>query len=253
MGEKENKKLFALIGRNISYSFSRGYFEKKFSSLGLNEHDYVNFDLESLGELTDKISQNKEILKGMNVTIPYKLEIFNFLDEIDKEAEKIGAVNTIKIENNGKLIGFNTDVFGFKKSLKPLLKSYHKYALILGTGGASKAVAHVLESLNIEFAFVSRTKQKESNCISYSDLNSELMSKYFLMINCTPLGTYPDIEKCPDIPYTYLNDKHLLYDLIYNPSETSFLKKGKEQGATIKNGLEMLEQQAEKAWEIWNK
>ncbi|CAM1374229.1 shikimate dehydrogenase family protein [Tenacibaculum xiamenense] len=253
MEGKENKELFALIGRNISYSFSRGYFADKFSDLGLDNHSYVNFDLESLKELTVKISENKEVLKGMNVTIPYKLEIFDFLDEVDKEAEKVGAVNTIKIEKDGKLIGYNTDVYGFQKSLEPLLKQHHKHALILGTGGASKAVAHVLETLNIEFAFVSRNKKDNESYLTYNELNSELMNKYFLIINCTPLGTYPDIEKAPNIPYLCLNEKHLLYDLIYNPSETTFLKEGKERGATIKNGLEMLEQQAEKAWEIWNK
>ncbi len=253
MAEKENKKLFALVGRNISYSFSRGYFADKFAELELDDHSYVNFDLQSLEELTDKISENKLVLRGMNVTIPYKLEVFDFLDEVDEEAKKVGAVNTIKIEKNGKLIGFNTDVYGFQKSLEPLLKKHHKDALILGTGGASRAVAHVLESLDIEFAFVSRNKKDDGNYLQYDELNSELMNIYTLIINCTPLGTHPDIERAPDIPYSCLNEKHLLYDLIYNPSETTFLKRGKERGATIKNGLEMLEQQAEKAWEIWNK
>ncbi|SEB75774.1 shikimate dehydrogenase [Tenacibaculum sp. MAR_2009_124] len=251
MEEKGTKKLFALIGKDISYSFSRGYFADKFSNLKLDDHNYVNFDLQSLKELTNRILENKEILKGMNVTIPYKLEIFDFLDKVDPQAKKIGAVNTIRIEKNGRLIGFNTDVFGFQKSLEPLLKKHHKHALILGTGGASKAVAYALEILKIEFSFVSRNKN--GDFLTYDELNTELLSKYFLIVNCTPLGTHPNIERAPKIPYSCINEKHLLYDLIYNPSETTFLKKGKEQGAAIKNGLEMLELQAEKAWEIWNK
>jgi len=251
MTEKENKHLYALVGRNISYSFSRGYFTEKFEKLDLEDHKYINFDIQSIHELPQKIKENKKRLKGMNVTIPYKLEVFNFLDRIDKKALKVGAVNTIKISKKGRLKGYNTDVYGFKKSLKPLLKKNHKKALILGTGGAAKAVTFVLETLEIKYKQVSRTPEGKKQ-ISYSDITEEMMNSYHLIVNCTPLGTHPNVENCPDIPYEYISDKHLLYDLIYNPEETTFLKKGKNKGAVIKNGLEMLELQAEKAWKIWN-
>ncbi|WP_299159866.1 shikimate dehydrogenase [uncultured Tenacibaculum sp.] len=252
MEGKGSKKLFALVGKNISYSFSKGYFTKKFKDLDIKNSEYINFDIQSIKELSSKIKENKNNLKGMNVTIPYKLEVFNYLDKIDKKALKVGAVNTIKISKKGKLKGFNTDVYGFKKSLKPLLAKHHKKALILGTGGASKAVAYVLEDLGIKYKFVSRNP-KEKKEIAYNTLSKELIESCLLIINCTPLGTHPNINDKPDIPYEYLTSNHLLYDLIYNPSETTFLKKGKEKGADIKNGLEMLEQQAEKAWRIWNK
>lgn len=252
MEENENKHLFALVGKNISYSFSRGYFTEKFLKLGLRKHEYVNFDIQKIEEFTKKIKEHKNDIKGMNVTIPYKLEIFDFLDKIDKKARKIGAVNTVRITKKGKFIGYNTDVYGFKKSLTPLLKKHHEKALILGTGGASKAVAYVLDKLNIEYKFVSRTP-KGKDTITYADVSEKVMMSHLLLINCTPLGTHPNIENCPSIPYEFVSEKHMLYDLIYNPSETTFLQKGKEKGATIKNGLEMLEQQAEKAWKIWNK
>ncbi len=252
MEKEKNKTLFALVGRNISYSFSRGYFTDKFKELNLDNHEYINFDIQNIKELPQKIKEYNKSLKGLNVTIPYKLEVFNYLDKIDKKALKIGAVNTIKISKKGKLKGFNTDVYGFKKSLKPLLKKHHKKALILGTGGASKAVAFALEQLGVKYKFVSR-KQGEKKQITYRQLTQEIINSHQLIINCTPLGTHPNINDCPSIPYQYLANNHLLYDLIYNPSETAFLKKGKEKGAIVKNGLEMLEQQAEKAWEIWNK
>ncbi|MCF2876272.1 MULTISPECIES: shikimate dehydrogenase family protein [unclassified Tenacibaculum] len=252
MEGKENKKLFALVGRNISYSFSKGYFTKKFEDLKLEKNEYVNFDIQTIKELPQKIKENKNNLKGMNVTIPYKLEVFNYLDKIDKKALRVGAVNTIRISKKGKLKGFNTDVYGFKKSLKPLLAKHHKKALILGTGGASKAVAYVLEELGIKYKFVSRSPEGKKE-ISYNELSKEIIEAYQVIVNCTPLGTYPNIDDCPNIPYDSITSKHLLYDLIYNPSETAFLKKGKEKGAIVKNGLEMLEQQAEKAWRIWNK
>ncbi|MCD8432168.1 shikimate dehydrogenase [Tenacibaculum finnmarkense genomovar ulcerans] len=251
MEEKEVKKMYALVGKNISYSFSKGYFTNKFKELGLETSEYVNFDIQSIEELSAKIKENKTTLKGMNVTIPYKLDVFNFLDEIDKKARKIGAVNTIKISKKGKLIGFNTDVYGFKKSLKPLLKNHHKKALILGTGGASKAVAYVLKKLGITYYFVSRNPKGKKE-VSYQSLSKEIIETHHLIINCTPLGTHPNIKDCPDIPYQFIGKKHLLFDLIYNPEITTFLSKGQEKNAAIKNGLEMLEQQAEKAWEIWN-
>lgn len=252
MEEEKNKAVFALVGRNISYSFSRGYFTDKFKDLGLENHQYINFDIDKIQHLPKKVKEYKKVLKGMNVTIPYKLEVFNFLDKIDKKAQRIGAVNTIKISKNGKLKGFNTDCYGFKHSLKPLLKEHHSKALILGTGGASKAVAFVLKELGVKYKFVSRNPNAKKE-ISYQELTKETIQKYSIIINCTPLGTHPNIENCPDIPYQYITSNHLLYDLIYNPSETTFLSQGKEKGATIKNGLEMLELQAEKAWSIWNK
>ena len=252
MKENENKQLFALVGKNIDYSFSRGYFTEKFKQMNLENNEYVNFDIQTIQELSEKIKANKKTLKGMNVTIPYKLEVFNYLDKIDKKALKVGAVNTIKISKKGKLTGYNTDVYGFKKSLDPLLKEHHKKALILGTGGAAKAVAYVLKKLGIKYKFVSR-KPEEKKEIAYESVSAELMKKYTLIVNCTPLGTHPNIENSPSIPYEAISEKHLLYDLIYNPAKTTFLLKGEERGASIKNGLEMLEQQAEKAWRIWNK
>lgn len=243
-------KLFGLLGKNISYSFSRGYFQDKFKQLGLDNFKYLNFDLKEIKDFKEVLDNNPNI-KGLNITIPYKEEIFPFLDKIDVTAKKIGAVNTIKFTKRGNLKGYNTDAFGFENSLLPLLKSNHKKALILGTGGASKAIAFVLKKNNIKFKFVSRnpTKKKE---ISYLDINRELLLETHLIINCTPLGTSPNVELCPELPYQYLSKNHLLYDLIYNPEVTTFLSKGKEKGATIKNGLEMLQLQAEESWRIWN-
>lgn len=241
------KRLFALVGRNISYSFSRAYFSKKFENEHITDAEYVNFDLQSISELTQKLQHNPN-LKGMNVTIPYKKEIIPFLASLDKTAKAIGAVNTIKVTEKG-LIGYNTDYYGFSESLKPLLKPHHNKALILGTGGASNAIAYALEQLGISFRFVSRTPDNEQ--FSYSDLSSEILDEYKIIINCTPLGTFPEVDNSPPIPYQFLTDKHLLYDLIYNPEKTTFLKKGELQKATIINGLKMLELQAEKSWQIW--
>ncbi len=240
-----------LIGKNISYSFSKGYFQEKFKNLKINDLTYRNFDIPEIEEFPFLIYHKEEDFLGFNVTIPYKLSIMKYLTAIDEDAKKIGAVNTIKITDDNELIGYNTDIYGFENSLKPLLKPQHKKALILGTGGASKAVAFVFDKLNIEYLFVSRIA-KSSTIISYQDLSEELLKSHQLIVNCSPLGTHPNIENCPDIPYELLTDKHFLYDLIYNPSETTFLKHGKERGTIIKNGLEMLELQAEKSWEIWN-
>lgn len=192
MTKKENKHLYALVGKNISYSFSRGYFTEKFEKLDLKNHEYINFDIQSIHELPQKIKENKKQLKGMNVTIPYKLDVFNFLDRIDKKALKVGAVNTIKITKKGRLKGYNTDVYGFKKSLKPLFKKRHKKALILGTGGASKAVAYVLEGLGIKYRYVSRTPEGKKQ-ISYQDIDKELIESYTVIVNCTPLGAHPNV------------------------------------------------------------
>ncbi|AOW21869.1 shikimate dehydrogenase family protein [Urechidicola croceus] len=247
----KHKTKFGLIGKNISYSFSKGYFLEKFKNLNLHSLTYRNFDIPEIEEFPFLIYHKEEEFRGFNVTIPYKESIMRYLSEIDSDAQKIGAVNTIKVTEDNQLIGYNTDIYGFENSLKPLLKSNHRKALILGTGGASKAIAFVLEKLNIEYVFVSRSLKSE-NIISYENLNKEIIANHQLIINCTPLGTYPNIEDCPNIPYKFLTDKHFLYDLIYNPPESTFLKQGKQHGAIIKNGLQMLELQAEKSWEIWN-
>ena len=240
-------KNFGLLGKNIDYSFSRGYFKDKFETEKL-ECSYKNFDLETIEDFENL--KNSTQLSGLNVTIPYKQEVIPYLDAIDLEAQDIGAVNTIKIKN-GKLTGYNTDHFGFEHSLKPHLKPHHKRALILGTGGASKAIAYALKKLGIQFDYVSRT---QSNAVKYTyeSLADKGIEDYHIIVNCTPLGTYPDVTKCPQIPYNQITSNHLLFDLIYNPEETLFLKKGKNNNATILNGLQMLRLQAEKSWELWN-
>ncbi len=247
---RNGKKMFGLLGKNISYSFSRGYFSGKFKELNLKKYKYVNFDIQQIQDFPLAIFKKKH-LAGLNVTIPYKEAIIPYLDKLDKTAKVIGAVNTIKISKRGKLKGYNSDVVGFENSIKPLLKEHHKKALILGTGGASKAIAYALKKNDITFKFVSRKPQKEHQ-ISYESLSEKILKEHTIIINCTPLGTFPDIEKHPNIPYQFITDNHLLYDLIYNPETTTFLSKGKEKGAAIKNGYEMLELQAEESWRIWN-
>ncbi len=247
MGKTQKKYKYGLIGKNISYSFSRQYFTEKFKKLKLEDSKYVNFDLQSIEEFS-KMDFNT--IAGFNVTIPYKEQILKFLDIIDDEAKEIGAVNTIKIIKDNQLVGYNTDFYGFQESLKLFLKPHHKKALVLGTGGASKAIIFVLKKLNIAYLVVSRNPVKAQ--ISYQDITEKVIDKCTLIINCTPLGTHPDIDKSPNIPYQFMTSQHLLYDLIYNPEKTSFLSKGERQGAAICNGLKMLELQAEKAWEIWN-
>lgn len=246
------KKVFGLVGKNIEYSFSRGYFSEKFKTLELPDNSYVNFDLDSISEFPAVFTAHKETLVGMNVTIPYKEDVGAYLDEIDSEAAEIGAINTIKIFPDGKRKGYNTDVYGFDQSIAPFIKDSHKTALILGTGGASKAVAHALKKRGISYKFVSRVPKDDSQ-ISYDSLNEKIISETGIIVNCSPIGTHPNVDAYPNIPFQFLNDSHLLFDLIYNPSETSFLRKGKEQGANIANGMKMLELQAEKSWEIWNK
>ncbi len=241
---------FGLIGKHIDYSFSRGYFSEKFKNEGL-QHTYQNFDIDNI-ELFPSIIKNTSNLKGLNVTIPYKEAVIPYLDKLHKTAKKIGAVNTIKITKNGNLKGYNTDYYGFYKSIKPLLKPHHKKALILGTGGASKAIAYALERLGIPFEYVSRTKS-DTVKYTYDSISEVIVSTYQIIINCTPLGTHPNINICPNIPYDGINSSHLLFDLIYNPEETKFLFTGKLKGASTHNGAKMLELQAEKAWAIWNK
>jgi len=246
----DNRFKFGLVGKNISYSFSKKYFTEKFKKLGLNNYKYNNYDIPEIEEFPFILYQREDDFKGFNVTIPYKKSIIKYLDEIDIDAEKIGAVNTIKVTDDNRLVGYNTDVYGFQKSLEPLLQEHHKKALILGTGGASKAIASVLDKLDIKYEFVSRNVSE--NSLLYSILTQQTLEEHTVIINCTPLGTHPNIDDTPNIPYKFITDKHVLFDLIYNPSETKFLLEGKKRGAIIKNGLEMLELQAEKSWEIWN-
>lgn len=241
---------FGLIGKNISYSFSRNYFKNKFKKENIDDATYVNFDLENILHFDEQTKKLTDIA-GFNVTIPYKESIIPYLDKLNKKAKEIGAVNTIKISKKGKFVGYNTDYYGFKKSLKPHLKKHHKKALILGTGGASKAVAYALRQLDIDYGFVSRTSSSNVR-YTYDSLTEDIVSSHSILINCTPLGTHPNIEDCPNIPYQGISKKHILFDLIYNPELTTFLSMGKVQKATIINGLQMLELQAEKAWRIWN-
>jgi len=241
-------KTFGLIGKGIDYSFSRSFFKKKFKAEKLN-YKYKNFDINTINDFPSVLKIDEKI-SGLNVTIPYKETIIPFLDEIDFEAQKIGAVNTIKIRNN-KLVGYNTDHYGFIKTLIPYLNNNHNSALILGTGGASKAVNYGLNKLKIKSQFVSRNPKLDKH-ISYNCLTKDIISKNTIIINCTPIGTYPNIEKSPNIPYKYVTQKHILFDLIYNPLQTKFLKKGLQAKAQTINGLKMLELQAEKSWEIWN-
>ncbi|PTX43672.1 shikimate dehydrogenase [Christiangramia gaetbulicola] len=240
-------RTFGLIGKNIDYSFSRKYFSEKFSKEDLKDQ-YVNFDIASIEEFP-VILKNNEI-SGLNVTIPYKEVVIPFLDKLDAHSEKIQAVNTIKFENDGSITGYNTDYWGFLNALKPHLKPQHTKALILGTGGASKAIAYALELLNIQYKFVSRKPEKDQ--FSYTDLDKDILDSYTLIINCTPLGTHPKVEACPDLPFEHISNQHLVFDLIYNPAETRLMKLSSEKGAQTLNGLEMLKLQAEKAWSIWN-
>ena len=248
MDTKKELKLFGLLGRNISYSFSKGYFEKKFETIKLENYDYINFDISSIEEFSSL--WKKHTISGMNVTIPYKEEVISKLDSLDATAAAIGAVNTIKLLSDGTLRGYNTDCVGFRNSLEPLLDSHHQKALLLGTGGASKAVAYVLEQLGIEYQYVSRKKSKSQ--LTYNELTESVMVDHTVIINCSPLGTFPKIEEKPDIPYEFLTANHLLFDLIYNPSKTTFLKIGEEKGCKIQNGYDMLVGQAEASWDLWS-
>ncbi len=243
-------KHYGLIGKTLEHSFSQNYFSQKFAEEKIDA-DYALCEMASLDQVDSILSQN---WSGLNVTIPYKTAIIPHLDLLDENAQKIGAVNTIKfIKQSDKqhLIGFNTDCIGFEESLKPLLKNHHKSALVLGTGGASKAITFVLDKLGIKWIYVSR--EAGEGCLDYAEVDSEVIRDNKLIINTTPLGMFPEIESYPDIPYKALTPQHLLYDLVYNPTETEFLKRGKAFGATTKNGLEMLHLQAEAAYEIWTR
>jgi shikimate dehydrogenase len=245
-------KQLGLIGFPLSHSFSVKYFREKFIREGISDFEYRNYPIRSVQELRLLIEEGEDLI-GLNVTIPHKKEVMPLLDELDQEAEEIGAVNTIRIlRSSGKihLKGYNSDAYGFRESLLPLLAAGHQNALVLGTGGASKAVTYTLENLGIAYQYVSRDPATDQ--LHYLDLCYAVVKKYTLIINTTPLGTYPNTATFPNIPYDLLTSGHVLYDLVYNPPETEFLRLGKQKGATVKNGHEMLILQAERSWEIWN-
>lgn len=244
-------KRFGLIGKQLQHSFSKKYFSEIFRQLQLSDFLYENYEIDSIENIIPLIRQIDD-LKGINITIPYKESVMQYLNWIDPEAKGIGAVNTIKISRHGSILnlsGFNTDVYGFEYSLQSFLRPHHRSALILGTGGSSKSVAYVFRKLGIPFHFVSRSSKQDS--FTYQELNEEIIKENTVIVNTTPVGTFPELSTCPDIPYQYLNSAHLLFDLIYNPSETLFLKKGREAGAATSSGLHMLQLQADKSLEIW--
>lgn len=236
-----------LLGKSLEHSFSRTYFHEKFERENLSQHTYTNFEIEHIESFPELLNRNPQ-LSGLNVTIPYKREVIPFLHHISAEAEQVGAVNTIKI-SDGHLSGYNTDVFGFENSLKPLLKNHHSRALVLGTGGAAQAVIFVLKKLGITYKLVSRTPEGEAYDYAKAGL---LLGEFHLVINTTPLGTYPKTLEIPPLALDKVSENHLFYDLIYNPPKTAWLKAAEQRGAQVKNGHEMLILQAEKAWEIWN-
>ncbi|TBX69998.1 shikimate dehydrogenase [Flavobacterium silvisoli] len=245
-----SRRQYGLIGKNISYSFSKKYFTEKFALGNLVDCTYDNFDIPTIEDFPAVIANNPD-LKGLNVTIPYKETIIPYLAKLSKNAAQIGAVNVIRFTKKGRLKGYNTDYYGFMKSLEPLLQPHHKKALILGTGGAAKAVAFALDKLGILYTFVSR--ESKEGMIDYDRINATTFDNYHIIINCTPLGTSPNTKEFPPLPYAFFTDRHIAFDLIYNPEETQFLRKAKKKGAVTKNGYEMLVLQAEKAWKIWNK
>ena len=275
---------YGLIGYPLGHSFSRKFFTEKFEKEGIDAQ-YLNFEIPSIEEFPEIIKNNPE-LRGLNVTIPYKQQVMQYLDEISEEAKAIGAVNVVRIERpspqpspimgretmrnagnkpdglpikgdmseglRGSLIGYNSDVIGFVESIRPLLKAHHKKALILGTGGASKAIRYGLEEkLGMKTLFVSRSARE--GMITYEEVTAEVLKEYEVIVNCSPVGMYPHVDECPALPYEAMNENNLLYDLVYNPLETLFMKKGAEQGATVKNGLEMLHLQAIASWKFWEK
>ena len=245
----KTKFIYGLIGKEIEYSFSRKYFNQKFKNESLINNSYENFDCKNLTEAVEVLKQKN--LKGLNVTIPYKEKIIPYLDSISKEAKDIMAVNTISFNSQGGLIGHNTDCYGFQKSMFENINKKTKNALILGTGGASKAIRYVLKENSIKYHTVSRKRNKGD--FIYNELDRDIISNYELIINTTPLGTYPNTDNCPNMNFDYITKNHILFDLIYNPKKTTFLKNGKIKGAKIVNGYKMLIYQAEKSWSIWNK
>ena len=246
----KSAKYFGLIGKNLAHSFSKKYFEEKFKTLDLLGYSYDNFEFEDEAELAHFLLDSVFKLDGFNVTIPYKERIISYLDELDETALAVNAVNTVVVRNK-KLLGRNTDVYGFLKAFKKAIGANHKKALLLGTGGASKSVAFALKSLGIEVTFVSR-KPNIFEAISYEEIDKDLMISNQIIINCTPVGTFPKNQESPEIPYHYISESHIIIDLVYNPIQTLFMKKAAAHGAKTQNGLLMLQFQAEKAWEIWN-
>ena len=247
------KRKFGLIGFPLSHSFSRKFFTEKFLNEGIDA-EYLNFELENISQLSHVIASHPDLV-GLNVTIPYKEQVIKLLDDTDESSTQIHAVNTIHIQRSGdhvSLHGYNTDIIGFQESIRPLIQKHHHKALVLGTGGASKAVVKALENLKIETIFVSRNPEEKGE-LSYNDLDEDVMDNYKIIVNTTPIGTYPNTEGCPAIPFELVTPKHILFDLVYNPEITEFLKQGKKHGAIIKNGLEMLHLQALASWEIWNR
>ena len=246
---------YGLIGYPLGHSFSRKFFTEKFAKEGIDAQ-YLNFEIPSIEEFPN-IIKNNPTLRGLNVTIPYKQQVMQYLDDISEEAKAIGAVNVVKCQLSTvncqlHLTGYNSDVIGFVNSIKPLLKPHHKKALILGTGGASKAIRYGLEKkLGMETLFVSRSARE--GMITYEEVTAEVLKEYEVIVNCSPVGMYPHVDECPALPYEAMNESNLLYDLVYNPLETLFMKKGAAQGATVKNGLEMLHLQAIASWEFWEK
>ncbi|WP_443701943.1 shikimate dehydrogenase family protein [Prevotella sp.] len=242
---------YGLIGFPLGHSFSKSFFNEKFQNEGIDA-EYINFEIKGIDELPEVLATNPE-LRGLNVTIPYKEKVVSFLDYISVEARAIGAVNVIRVDHKGDdvvLKGYNSDVIGFTKSIEPLLETFHRKALILGTGGASKAINYGLKSLGLDTVLVSRFERPGT--IQYKDITPGVVKEYNVIVNCTPSGMFPHYDECPDLPYEALDSHNLLYDLIYNPDETLFMKKGRERGAQTKNGLEMLLLQAFASWDFWN-
>ncbi len=245
------EKLYGLLGYPLVHSFSQNYFNQKFESENIDA-EYINFEIPDVGMLMEVVAEN-ENLNGLNVTIPYKEQVIPFLDEIDPAASEVGAVNVIKFirgKDGLRLKGYNSDIIGFTDSIKSLLKPHHQSALVLGTGGAAKAVSYSLRKLGLEVQLVSR--RKSANTLVYEELTKNDLKTHKVIVNTTPLGMYPNVDTCPDIPYRYLTSQHLCYDLIYNPDETLFLKNSRLAGAQVKNGLEMLLLQAFASYSIWN-
>ena len=243
-------KIYGLIGYPLSHSFSQAYFSEKFKKENIHDCRFDLFPLEQIKTFSLFINQQQN-LRGLAVTIPHKESILPFISELDEIAEEVNAVNCIAF-NSSELKGYNTDVIGFEKSLQPLLKAHHNKAIVLGAGGASKAVTYVLKKMGIDFIIASRGEIKNRQMISYENIDDDLINEYKLIINCTPIGQFPNVDDSISIPYNAVGKDHLFYDLIYNPTETQFLKSAKSKGAVIKNGIEMLELQAEENWRIWN-
>lgn len=238
---------YGIIGYPLGHSFSRAFFTEKFQREHIDA-EYVNFEIPSADMLPGIVQANPN-LRGLNVTLPHKEAVIPMLDELSDEAKEIGAVNVIRVRD-GRLKGFNSDIIGFMDSIRPLLKPWHQHALVLGTGGASRAIRVGLQRLGIEWTYVSRTPAPGR--LTYAELTTQLMEHYQVIVNCSPVGMFPRVDACPDIPYQLLTGRHLLYDLVYNPQETLFLKRGAEHGAAVKNGLEMLHLQALASWRFWN-